>query len=140
MPAFSSKAFGTFLVLTTLRKYLYSFSLIKSLALSAWITSWSIILFNLCCISASVALPSGLTLFKDKKIMSDCLSYSPSMPLFLTSLGSYTISLSTACLNVLADSNSSLTITPVSLRPLSLRILLASWANLFFLPCSIASA
>ena len=85
-------------------------------------------------------MPSGLTLFNDKKIISDCLSYSPSMPLFLTSLGSYIISLSLTSLKTLAESSSSLIITPVSPRPLSFNILCASLANLLVRPSSTASA
>ena len=94
---------------------------------------------SLCSISKSVALPSGFTAFKDKKIMSVFLSYSPSTLSSLTSLGSKATP-SVVCLRVVVDKISSLTTTPVSDRPNLSNCFLISLANLLVLPSSIASA
>ena len=73
--------------------------------------------------------------------MSVFLSYSPRTPFSLTSVGSNKVSLVCGSLViVVVDKISSLMTTPVSFRPLLLRMAFASLANLFTLPSDTASA
>ena len=96
------------------------------------------ILLIRCCISASVARPSGFTAFKETNTMSVFLSYSPSEKLVssLYALGSLLITPSGVSIKPSVDRISSLIITPVSLRPALSSIFLASCANLLTLPSS----
>ena len=101
-------------------------------------SSCSTKLFILALTSTSDKTPSGFIAFKDIKIISVFLSYSAGAP--SVCFGSkIMLPCASVFLKVVVDNSSSLTMTPVSFKPILSKSFFDSCANLFTRPCSTAS-